>query len=346
MHPIGTHILRDGVTTADYAANSKVPLRFLRKFVKSLAKIGANCFPDVLAVIQDIEGDTGLQPVACMVDEGIEYCVAFSIDKAVDLGNASHYNVGDVLQGFSVWTEEVPGLAANWFFLMPNVCGMNNGIPFNGVAIKLYHGTSICWDGRVIRHCTSMTFPDGINTEFGGGAQPTLNHVYGTFSALKRGLLTQDDAWWQQLRLLGALSHLHAMMLLLLLLVWMLMVLELGRVMMMTTKTINSLGGIKCFHRTIPKLRTRTLMATLHPKMDLRLTGCISMLRKTIGTCHNLTMQLLLKTTHPFSFKILIVEMMNMAAWTLMMVMAIDMSTLVMTLWTWGWLVTMEDSVG
>jgi hypothetical protein len=165
MHLIGTRILRDGVTTADYAANSKVPLRFLRKFVKLLAKIGANCFPDVLAVMQDIEGNTGLQPVACMVDKGSVDRVAYSIDMSVDLGNASHYDVGDVSQGFSVWTEEVPGLAANWFFLMPNVCGMNNGIPFNGGAIKVYHGTSICWDGNVICHCTLMTFPDGINTE-------------------------------------------------------------------------------------------------------------------------------------------------------------------------------------
>jgi hypothetical protein len=58
MHPIGTRIVCEGVTTADYAANSKVPQRFLRKFVKSLAKIGANCFPDILAEMQDIEGDT------------------------------------------------------------------------------------------------------------------------------------------------------------------------------------------------------------------------------------------------------------------------------------------------
>ena len=102
MHPIGTRILRNGVTTADYAANSKVPQRFLRKFVKLLANTGANCFPDVLAVMQDIEGNTGIQPVACMVDKGSEDRVAYSIYMSVDLENSSQYNVGDVLQGFSV----------------------------------------------------------------------------------------------------------------------------------------------------------------------------------------------------------------------------------------------------
>jgi hypothetical protein len=139
--------------------------------------------------MQDFEGDTGLQPVACMVDKESEDRVAYSINRSADLGNASHCDVGDVSQGFLVWTEEVPGLAANWYFVMPNVCGMNNGTPFNGVAIKLYHGTSICWDVCVIRHYTLMTFPDGMDTEFGGGAQPTLNHMYGTFSAAKERIV-------------------------------------------------------------------------------------------------------------------------------------------------------------
>ncbi|KAI2506610.1 hypothetical protein MHU86_7820 [Fragilaria crotonensis] len=66
----------------------------LRKFVESLAKIGANCFPEVLAVMQDAEGDTGLHPVTPMADKGSEDRVAYSIDMSVDLGNASHFDVG------------------------------------------------------------------------------------------------------------------------------------------------------------------------------------------------------------------------------------------------------------
>jgi hypothetical protein len=34
-----------------------------------------------------------------------------------------------------------------------------------------------------------MTIPDGIDTEFGGGAQPTLNYVNGTFSAAKERIV-------------------------------------------------------------------------------------------------------------------------------------------------------------
>jgi hypothetical protein len=190
MHAMGTHAPRDGegLQVVEYAANSKIPRKFFRKFVKSLAKIGAILFPDVLAVIQDAEGDTGLSPVSSMGKPGNMLRVGFTIDMSVDLGNSSHYDVGDVSQGFSVWTEEVPGLASNWYFVMPNLYGIgNDGNPFNSVAVKLHHGTAISWDGRVIRHCTSLTSPDGRpETQF---VSESSNHVYGTFSAAKERIV-------------------------------------------------------------------------------------------------------------------------------------------------------------
>ena len=66
MHAMGSHVPCDGegLQVVEYATNLKVPRKFFRKFVKSLAKIGAILFPDVLAVIQDVEGDTGLSPVS------------------------------------------------------------------------------------------------------------------------------------------------------------------------------------------------------------------------------------------------------------------------------------------
>jgi hypothetical protein len=186
MHAMGTHVPHDGegLQVVEYAANSKIPRKFFCKFVKLLAKIGAILFPDVLVVIQDAEGDTGLSPVSSMGKPGNMLHVGFTIDMLVDLGNLSHYDVGDVSKGFSVWIEEVPSLALNWYFVMPNLfCIGNDGNPYNGMAVKLYHGTAISWDGRVIRHCTSLTSPDGRpETQF---VSESLNHVYGTFSAAK-----------------------------------------------------------------------------------------------------------------------------------------------------------------
>ena len=41
--------------------------------------------------------------------------LGYTIAMSVDLGNSSQFDVGDVLLGFSVWTEEVPSLASNWY---------------------------------------------------------------------------------------------------------------------------------------------------------------------------------------------------------------------------------------
>ena len=110
MHAMWTHLPRDGqgLEVVEYATNSKVPRRFFCQFVKLLAKIGAILFPDILAVLQETEGDTDVSPVSSMGKAGSTLRVGYTIDMSVDLGNLSHFDVGDGLQGFSKWTEEVP----------------------------------------------------------------------------------------------------------------------------------------------------------------------------------------------------------------------------------------------
>jgi hypothetical protein len=48
-----------------YAAMHKVPRQLVNAYVKALLRAGQVAFPDVLAVIQDNEGDTGLKRVCC-----------------------------------------------------------------------------------------------------------------------------------------------------------------------------------------------------------------------------------------------------------------------------------------
>ncbi len=70
-------------------------------------------------------------------------------------------------------------------FVLPNVYGKwpgggtgKNSTTFQGVAIELTHGSLISWDGRVIRHCTSIAErPD------------QSKHVYGTFFAAKSSVV-------------------------------------------------------------------------------------------------------------------------------------------------------------
>jgi hypothetical protein len=178
MYALGTRVLKDCISTCEYAANSKMPRDLLKQLVEAMARVGSFCFPDVLAVVHDMKEDSGVVPVEPMGGDEKGLRVGYSIDTSVDLGNAAHYDVHDASQGFSVKTEDTPGTGANWFFLLPNVHGVRgDGTHFNGIAIKLRHGTVISWDGRVVKHCTAVPIPGGNN------------HVYGTFTAAKERIV-------------------------------------------------------------------------------------------------------------------------------------------------------------
>jgi hypothetical protein len=108
----------------------------------------------VLNSMKHLENQAGRIPLPIMGGITSPSC---SMDVSCNLGNSSHYDIGDGSVGFSVWVELNPGKAENWYFILPNVLVNVSGITYHGIAIKLYHGLSIAWDGRVVRHATSIT---------------------------------------------------------------------------------------------------------------------------------------------------------------------------------------------
>jgi hypothetical protein len=195
IHAIGTLVAMDRVGTLPYAANGYVLEGLQRRMVVSLSRIGCHCFPQVYAVIRDLKSDSCILPVPPM-DGPAGCCVGYTaVDMSVNLGNSLHYNVHNASQGYSVWTEEIRGLGANWYFVMPNLHGMRpDGRPFAGIAIRLGYGFAISWDGRVIRHSTSLSMPDGIaGKRAGGGKKCFKNHLYETFTTAKRRLCRPED---------------------------------------------------------------------------------------------------------------------------------------------------------
>ena len=119
--------------------------------------------------------------------------VGYTIDMSVNLGNSSLYDVNDASQGYSMWTEEVLGLGQNWYFVLPNVQGLrpDGKAKFRGMAVKLGHGVGISWDGRVIRHCTSVSCPDGKECGYVARRResPFRNYLYGTFTSAKEKIV-------------------------------------------------------------------------------------------------------------------------------------------------------------
>ena len=218
MHALGMRVELDGLTVSQYQTNQLVPEKLLRTYVSSLASIGNTCFPGVMPVIQDTEKDSGVDVLSVM--EGLKSPdkpdeapvnkhplrrVGYTIDMSINLGNASHFDVHDASQGFSVWTEELRGLGYNWYFVMPNVYGRRpDGSIFSGIAVKLSYGVAISWDGRVLRHCTSISHPDGRPPDpENSGASPRVssdckqrfrNYLYGNFTSAKERIVQAGRA--------------------------------------------------------------------------------------------------------------------------------------------------------
>jgi hypothetical protein len=82
-----------------------------------------------------------------------------------DLVNSSHIDYRDKSRSLSLWVEEMPGQATGWYFIMPEAT-INGRL---GVVVRLFHGCSISWDGKLIKHCSTVS-KLGPN-----------NHVYGCY---------------------------------------------------------------------------------------------------------------------------------------------------------------------
>jgi hypothetical protein len=92
-----------------------------------------------------------------------------------NLGNAAHIDVNDKSRTYAKWTKNryCPKVKM-WYLLFPNLSYKGS----HGVAIKLFHGAAVSWDGRLVRHCTTIaTTLDGTRvrdlprTEDGGRAR-------------------------------------------------------------------------------------------------------------------------------------------------------------------------------
>jgi hypothetical protein len=195
MHALGTRVQNKNLSTIPYATNDSVHSETLRNMVVALHEIGNLCFPDILSVILSTEADSGLQPVVPMNGTDGKR-VGYTIDMSVNLGNSSHYDVNDATQGYAVWTEENPSMGSNWFFVMPNVHGNRpDGVPFLGLAVRLCHGAAISWDGRALRHCTSISMPEGPEGErVKRTRQNFQNNLFGTFTSAKEKIVAAGRA--------------------------------------------------------------------------------------------------------------------------------------------------------
>ena len=78
-----------------------------------------------------------------------------NIAISVDLENAAHVDINDASVCLVAFAETLPHSTSDWFFVFPDILLRVDGRSYNGLVVKLTHGVTILFDGRVIRHCTS-----------------------------------------------------------------------------------------------------------------------------------------------------------------------------------------------
>jgi hypothetical protein len=104
MHPVGTHIntKRDMCQYVTSSGCEYLPI--LRAVVTACLRLAGVAVPGVLRVAQDLEDDAGMQRLPGMGGCNHFGHVTHTLDLSVNLPDASHYDMNDTCQGFSIWT--------------------------------------------------------------------------------------------------------------------------------------------------------------------------------------------------------------------------------------------------
>ena len=80
-------------------------------------------------------------------------CLSDFMVHSVNLRNASHYDVNDATITTATWVEDKIGETENWYFVFPNLTRDLK----RAMVVKLFQGCTINWDGKLVRHASSLT---------------------------------------------------------------------------------------------------------------------------------------------------------------------------------------------
>ena len=159
---------------------------------EGVLKAAERSFPSVTRVLQDAESDAGITRCEIMGGPDTASFLSNSVFISEDLGNAVHQDINDECKCVCIWTETSRGWARNWYFIMPDVVVQYPFIledgqvvmkTYQGIAVKLYDGIIISWDGRVIRHGTTVTRTNPPSKVI------KTNHTYGCVYVAKNSVI-------------------------------------------------------------------------------------------------------------------------------------------------------------
>ena len=79
-------------------------------------------------------------------------------------GNEAHVDAGDKGKSAVVWVAENPDDPVDdWHFILQTLRTHEHGKVRDTITVQLFHGIVIIYDGRAVRHATSLPHPDSSN---------------------------------------------------------------------------------------------------------------------------------------------------------------------------------------
>jgi len=146
-----------------------------RRVSTSMARVvEGGPWKSLLHSIRTCERKYGIYPEEVL---GGKYGCSATVDFSKNLGNESHFDVNDRGLCLAVWVEEKPGTASGWYLYFPNMLLEVDGLRYEGLRIELCHGAMVSWDGRVMKHFTSITNVGDNNNVYSFFAAPNRNLV-------------------------------------------------------------------------------------------------------------------------------------------------------------------------
>jgi hypothetical protein len=88
---------------------------------------------------------------------GSRFGVSCKFFSTINFANEFHYDPDDISITFAYWVERFPGAAKNWYLVFPNMIVHKDGIEYKGLRIELCDGAGVEWDGRIMKHCTTIS---------------------------------------------------------------------------------------------------------------------------------------------------------------------------------------------
>ena len=154
----------------EYASMKKQNDRECKSYCMLMRKMLKKYFNHEIKDIMDGDRKQGIVPKHNMGGSNHGIGGYFHISK--NLVNSAHYDL-DTSRSVTVFLEKEPGKAKDWDFILPNTTKIEDET--KAIAVKLFDGCAIGWDGRKVYHCTGMSEVGSEN-----------NCVYGNFFGGKK----------------------------------------------------------------------------------------------------------------------------------------------------------------